>query len=863
MPETNPPSSQVINKPAYYRVALLVFAFEAFLAAGFSIAGDSLGSSALLGRSLSRWLLFAVLLGAGMVFTLLYASSLRRPSILRVMDSLLDLPAARLLAVTLVLLPAVALIILQPSSVALNRLLPALLYLLLLCLQVVLLSEWKQPNTPVLSQPAAHPALALFTLVMLYVAALLPSGMPAGFDGLPWETPLEFLTLALFLPLACLLNWRSLAHKGLLIGSAVLIVLRLVLALAAPSAGLAVNLFTSAEDMQTSKVTRIYASPYSGGASFILHNPLYHFRQFPLEWINQRTYDLSTVWLGLQVSGAGRLEADERLVMLVSGATEAHFEMSDLSGGQTAPVPVIDSLDALTSEELASAPSFTEFTLAGELIFSGEADYHLQPLLVDSTMNVSDALGSGRLLRDTDSLQRPLPSAFAQTLAALADLLLLALVISALLAVFGGLYQAGHTSAFDLALAAAGLLVFALLLPMPEAQVKALIPTMCGLFVLVKLLHIGIIQRGLSPGISQLTVSLAPVFLLSFALLQLDSLRNFELFPIGQDNLAYQIIARRIFVDGDLLASSLNPHAYKFLFPYLVGILHLLFGQSSAMLFFLNAWCAALSALLLVKILLQHRLPLHWGLFSAAVFIALLLSKPFFTFYFEFGLIEPIAVLLLTVCVTASIEGRQTAAMAAGLFTLLFRLDYAGAILPAVLLNGLPLVGSWKTILNMLVRSVKTRWPVMAAQTGVLLLPSAVLLLYYRSASSEYILNASDTRYSSLVGRLSGLLNILIGGTPAEVSTRIAQHPAVGLLLPTLIIAALLVSLLMLLRFKGMLARLDMRWALIYVGLLAAYCFVSPTGYAPRFSTPFLPLAVIILSMVAHTLSTASKRQTS
>ena len=162
----------------------------------------------------------------------------------------------------------------------------------------------------------------------------------------------------------------------------------------------------------------------------------------------------------------------------------------------------------------------------------------------------------------------------------------------------------------------------------------------------------------------------------------------------------------------------------------------------------------------------------------------------------------------------------------------------------------------------MLVRTVKNRWAVMGAQAAVQLLPSAALLLYYRSASSAYVLNASDTRYSSLVGRLSGLLNILIGGTPAEVSARIAQHPAVGLLLPAILVDGLLVSLLLILHRKGMLARLDMRWALVYLGLLAVYFFVSPTGYAPRFSTPFLPLALVLnsLALYAH-LHTGTRRR--
>jgi hypothetical protein len=40
---------------------------------------------------------------------------------------------------------------------------------------------------------------------------------------------------------------------------------------------------------------------------------------------------------------------------------------------------------------------------------------------------------------------------------------------------------------------------------------------------------------------------------------------------------------------------------------------------------------------------------------------------------------------------------------------------------------------------------------------------------------------------------------------------------------------------------------LDLRWGILVAALFLTYALVRPTGYAPRFSTPLLPLAILAL----------------
>lgn len=75
--------------------------------------------------------------------------------------------------------------------------------------------------------------------------------------------------------------------------------------------------------------------------------------------------------------------------------------------------------------------------------------------------------------------------------------------------------------------------------------------------------------------------------------LDINNLRSIASLPADQDGLEYQTFARNIFVHGDAFLAQTPPRAYKVLFPYLVGLLHIGFGQSAAAQFFINAWCAA------------------------------------------------------------------------------------------------------------------------------------------------------------------------------------------------------------------------------------------------------------------------------
>lgn len=324
--------------------------------------------------------------------------------------------------------------------------------------------------------------------------------------------------------------------------------------------------------------------------------------------------------------------------------------------------------------------------------------------------------------------------------------------------------------------------------------------------------------------------------------------RQIEIFPQGQDNLEYQTFARLIYTQGDFWLQNSPPRGYKILFPYLAGALHLLFGQSSVILYFLNAWCAGLTGKKVVDILHHFKLPSFYASIASLLFFFLLTGPLFYIYYFRFGLIEPVATLCLMLVLFYALRHESWKLYLAGLMTTLFRLDYIGAAFGAIFLIGENVQGSFKATWLTGITFIKTRWKEMITY-GISLtgLPAGLIISYFFTRG-HYELNASDTKYDSALSVLTGLLKVVSGGTWSDIQNWLVHYPLDILVLVTLLYLGTFSGLFALFLRKGPFKSIDPRLGIIILGYFAVYIFVRPTGYAPRFSTPLLPLALITLS---------------
>ncbi|HSV86629.1 MAG TPA: hypothetical protein VLH85_08635, partial [Levilinea sp.] len=398
----------------------------------------------------------------------------------------------------------------------------------------------------------------------------------------------------------------------------------------------------------------------------------------------------------------------------------------------------------------------------------------------------------------------------------------------------------------------------------PRNQLDPYVPGILALFAVLRLVGYRLAQddQPENAGMQWLYAAGAAVLIL-FLALDMHRLQEIVVFPQGQDSLAYQNYARMIFVQGDILLQTASPHAYKILYPYLVGLLHLLFGQSPAAEFFLSAWCAVVMGMILVRLLASQKTP-AWLSFSGGALLVGLLSLPsFFTFFFRFGLIEPSA----TACLLAVLwfaQRKQVAAMTAfGLFTVLLRLDYLGAALAAAALSASPAVGTMRAAWAQIWAFIRQNWkwiiPYAALLTGI----PAIIILYYSVSRSNYVLHAGDTVQTSASSILEGLLRIVIGGSFEELALRLQHNPLDAIVITLVLVPGVFLALAALIYRRNWMSQVDMRWGIVISGLLSIYIFVKPTGYSPRFSTPLLPLAILAAVHALHQIRSRKNHVTS
>ncbi|HEY9088955.1 MAG TPA: hypothetical protein VIO36_12355 [Anaerolineaceae bacterium] len=834
MKPSNPFTLRGRLRPATFLLLLALESAAAALAT-FLLPADP-KNAFLLGRSLSRWVLIGALalaalggLAAGLRLRGMRACEAR-------LNGWLTHPLAALLPAGLNGLLFAGLFILDPTPASLLRLAPLLVFVQAALLQFYWFFANAQPQTVPANQEATS-WMAALTVLALLAAALLSGLSSQPVDGLPWDRPAEFLLIALVLPAALIIDWRVFARRWMCWPALAALLLQVGLFVFSPEAGFRVHVYSSPEKLQAGDWQPTYASILWPGQSAVITQPYERARQFPIEWLITDDYDFGARWFALDLSGTVTLEPGERLYFLVNGEEKAAVTLT-LPDGSTQPGEIIRSGSEIpTPDSTLTYPGRT-LGVTSRFIFSGEHDHQLVPLIARMDGSTFSPFMADRAWQ----IKAPAGSLWLRRgLGWLLNALLLLAAGLGLIASLWRRYRRGEIAPIDLFLATWALGGFwaASYLP-PDRTAGLILPAV--LILLVARLPGGFQDSQRVDRI--LLVSVGLLLLALFARLDLTDLREIELFPDGEDNFRYQVIARYIFDSGDILQLHRPPLIYKFLYPYLVGGLHVLFGQSPAAQFFLNAWCALLTALAGVNILGERGVTRLGQWIAAGVWLTLVTGPSFFLFYFRFGLIEPPAVLLYSLAILFALQRRRAAWLVTGATLTLLRLDYAFFVFSTLWL-GMPGPQGLPAMLRQTLR----RWrSLLLAGVSISLLPVALTLLHWL-INGTLITSAADTRHQSLASVFEGWARIFNGGTPAQVSARFANAPLDMLLFWVVIYGGLAAALLAWVWKKS---TLDRRWLFLFLALLLTYIIVRPTGYSPRFSTPVVVISLLALTDGVH-----------
>ncbi|MBI2332929.1 MAG: hypothetical protein HYU84_12355 [Chloroflexi bacterium] len=744
-------------------------------------------------------------------------------------------------AVTIPVFLSAFLFLRNPSIDTLKIISPLLVCVWLIGIEALFFFQTSKETKP---EQASPNRLAFLAILLAYGILLVPSRVPSLLDGFPWNTPLEFITATLLLPFVFFFGRSFLSKKAVTLLLALLLVFKVALSFFLPQAGLGVHIYFSEEALASNTWERTYESFLAPSYSQVAQLPYRSFLEFPVESINTHGFDKASFWMTMKFNGIISLNENERLILILQGAEQRQIELIDMATGESFEVATAKFADDLDVGTFNDLPYVGNAELKGSLLFTNYGNGRFEPVILNSDGSVDSAYS--QIWLSMSALDFPTGAfQFIQNLIALS---LLGCILYSLLGGISNSYQQGIVDILDIYLVLTGLSLFYVADIADKPSIHLLFLPMAFVLVLVKLLDF--ILRSRTYSNKGYLFSLGLPILLMFLALDIPNLQSVVLLPQYQDVSDYQILARNIYVAGDAFLFKSPPWAYKVLYPYVIGLLHILFGQSLSAQFFLNAWSALLSVVLTIELAVYFGLSKRISFAIASLSFLLLMIPVSFIFFFRFGLIEPLAIMTLLLGMYFAKEGKFGAMFAIGLVTGMLRLNFAGAIFTSITFLAPAFVGGFTQAWDSFVNWLRLSWKRWVSYLIAIPLPSLFIAFIYTRVKPGYTLTHEMNDQTSIGSVLMSLASVIVGGDQEFLMNQIKRNPLDLVLITLPILFGLLVALTSLFYRKGIFAKIDLRLSLFLLSMLPVYAVLKPVGYFPRYSWSFLPPALILLGLV-------------
>ena len=734
--------------------------------------------------------------------------------------------------------------------------------------------------------------------VLLATVVALPTGVTAWFDGLPWSGPVETLVIFILLPFLMILGYRFLVLRSAVIFLSVLLVLKIVMAIGAPTSGWQVKVFPGMtldevkqngwnkgmyEAVTSGKWVKTYGSMWNENASGILQAPWTSKKQFPMDWFlphavvpknELEQFDDLNPWM--QFNGSALLPEESSLVIVAEGVVAGTLEALS-STGEKLTLPVAKDFQE-AREFAAHGPKGEDWSIDGKLQFKG-VNWAFIPVLVDADGTVSSDLGRSVLWQDQSTLSISWGALlFYKCLSWVID------IGVSLFFIFWGVWTARlliHEQVLSLSLGMFSAMAIGLSFAVAPFldHVVGLMNDLRNNLVGSNLIHISDINKIYHLGFSIAIVSVgflfwifwkkdpskfltdrigstifllyAPVTLIFFSSHWYSQIGQWSLWSQGDDWTTYQIFARKIVVDGEWLNAGEGIFLMQPLYRYFVGIYHWLFGQSAFVQRMADVWCILAATLLLSKWIVKLRV---MPIIAILVCLAYLMINFIGTFRYRIGegLIENHAMIFMMLAawfLYLAREGGCQRVILATLFGILgywLRQDHLGAIAGLAFLALEPVEGptdSWKGYW----KRFKLRWKSLSLYWcgGII----SVLLVCFRNWSvggDFYFTQLTHPNFDVTTSSpFPGSFYIILTGNVWPTFPNLAGF---------VVTIGTAMGLLAMIWRPRIFENFPLSIGIILFGLLLPYVFIWNWVYEPRYSIHLLPIALLVWAVLLNYL---------
>ncbi|MBT3508725.1 MAG: hypothetical protein HN472_04170 [Nitrospina sp.] len=729
-------------------------------------------------------------------------------------------------------------------------------------------------------------SMALGILFLVLVLAL-PSGITAWFDGLPWTGGVETIVLLAIVPFLLILNRRFLSLRFPIICLGALLVLKTVLFFGCPSSGWLIKVYPNVTSfafeafkptpktearqrgqshngkfflfplVEGDSWVNTYATTWNKKASGILKNSWAEKLDFPLDWALMVIGGCSTSGAEcfhelnpfIEVNGALIIPEGKKFSLIAAGVKEGTFIATNEKGESVVIVPAKNREEATQSQYQFLHSG--RWRVSGKLSYEGK-EWSLMPTLVDANGEVSSDLGRKVLWQSEKDLSNEHIGRY-ETLSFMVDggilIFLFAWVVSAVLSLVSR-----QLLNWPLVLCSIALVFIPVLLAPVYAGLLNLVhspdvTTISYLGFSIIAVCIGFLTwtlwkkdfRSFKTDRLVLSVLLlfGPAMLFFFANKWWSILGQWKVWGAGNDWTAYQLFARRIIVEREWFDAGEGVFLMQPLYRYIIGVYHLLFGQSAFAQHMSDVWCVLGGTLIVVSFAVKFRLSPLISFALGCIYLVINLISAF-RYHIGISLTENHAMIFMMLAawfLYKAKEGGWNRILLATLFGVLgywTRQDHLGAIAGLAFLVLEPIegpTGGWKGYWDRF--KLRSSRMMLYWGGGVL----SVLAICFRNWWLGGAFYPADVQHPNFVDDLDrGFYYWILTGS---------YWPNVPSISGLLVISGVFIAVLALVwRFKAIL-NFPFSLGVIFLGLLSPYAILWTGGYTPRFSIHILPLALL------------------